>query len=353
MTLKPSDVLPSKVIIAGPCSAESREQVMKTAKALSSIGVNNFRAGVWKPRTQPGHFEGAGSQALEWLGQVHEETGMSVSTEVACGRHVEQVLKAGIDIIWLGARTSTSPFAVQEIAESLRGCDVTVLVKNPVNPDLDLWIGAIERLRNAGVNRIAAVHRGFSTYGESTYRNTPLWQIPIELRRQMPDLQIICDPSHIGGNRRFILPLSQMALEMNADGLMIEAHCEPDRALSDATQQITPDVLNQILKQLQVRKSPEEAEHSDLSQLRSQMDSLDMTLIETLSKRMILSRQIGRYKLEHNLSVLQSGRYEEIVRELQNKGEEFSLSRKFVRDLFETVHTESIKVQLEESEKSM
>lgn len=270
-------------VIAGPCSAETEEQVIETARQLAYKGCHIFRAGVWKPRTKPGGFEGNGEAALPWLKRVKEETGMLTSTEVATPEHVELALKYDIDILWVGARTSANPFAMQAIADSLQGVDIPVLVKNPVNPDLELWIGAMERINQAGVKRIAAIHRGFSSYDKKIYRNLPMWQIPIELRRRIPELPIFCDPSHIGGRRELIAPLCQQAMDLGFDGLIIECHCDPDKAWSDAKQQITPDILDYILGLLVIRDQSVTTE--GISALRKQIDDLDNQLMELLSKR--------------------------------------------------------------------
>lgn len=269
-------------VIAGPCSAETEEQVIETARQLAYKGCHIFRAGVWKPRTKPGGFEGNGEAALPWLKRVKEETGMLTSTEVATPEHVELALKYDIDILWVGARTSANPFAMQAIADSLQGVDIPLLVKNPVNPDLELWIGAMERINQAGVKRIAAIHRGFSSYDKKIYRNLPMWQIPIELRRRIPELPIFCDPSHIGGRRELIAPLCQQAMDLGFDGLIIECHCDPDKAWSDAKQQITPDILDYILGLLVIRDQSVTTE--GISALRKQIDDLDNQLMELLSK---------------------------------------------------------------------
>lgn len=299
------------VVIAGPCSAETEEQVMETAKNLAKNGVRIFRAGIWKPRTKPGGFEGVGSVGLTWLQEVKKETGMLVATEVANKQHVEEALNAGVDVLWIGARTSANPFAMQEIADSLVGADVPVLVKNPVNPDLELWIGAMQRIYNAGIRQIGAIHRGFSAYGKHLYRNMPQWHIPIELRRRMPELTLICDPSHIGGKRELVAPLSQQAMDMGFDGLIVESHCDPDSAWSDNSQQVTPEVLNFILNMLVVRDTTQTTE--SLTLLRQQIDQIDNDLLEALSKRMRISREIGQYKKEHSMPVVQTGRYDDIL----------------------------------------
>lgn len=333
------------VVIAGPCSAETEEQVMTTAKSLAKSGIKIFRAGIWKPRTKPGGFEGVGEVGLKWLEQVKQETGMLVSTEVATKQHVEAALKAGIDILWIGARTSANPFAMQEIADSLVGVDVPVLVKNPVNPDLELWIGAMQRLYNAGIRQLGAIHRGFSTYGKHLYRNMPQWHIPIELRRRFPNLTLICDPSHIGGKRELVAPLSQQAMDMGFDGLIIESHCDPDCAWSDKSQQVTPDVLNFILNTLVVRETTQTTE--SLSLLRQQIDQIDNDLLETLSKRMRISREIGQYKKEHRMPVVQTGRYDDILNSRAKAAEEMGMSGEFMRNIYQSIHEESVRQQIE------
>jgi len=333
-------------VIAGPCSAESEEQVMTTAKQLAMYGCHNFRAGVWKPRTKPGGFEGHGEPALVWLKQVKQETKMLVATEVATPEHVELCLKYGIDILWVGARTSANPFAMQALADSLKGVDIPVFVKNPVNPDLELWIGAMERLNQAGVKRelwigamerlnqagvkrLAAIHRGFSSYDKKIYRNMPMWQIPIELRRRIPELPIINDPSHIGGRRELIAPLCQQAMDLGFDGLIIESHCDPDKAWSDAKQQVTPDVLDYILSLLVIRE--ENTSTEGITTLRrKQIDELDNQLMELLSKRMRVCREIGQYKKEHNMTVLQTTRYNEILDKRGAQGSLLGMGPEFV-----------------------
>ena len=333
------------IVIAGPCSAETEEQVMTTAKKLAEKGCHNFRAGVWKPRTKPGGFEGNGEKALPWLQEVKKETGMLVATEVATPEHVELALKYGVDILWVGARTSANPFAVQALADSLRGVDVPVLVKNPVNPDIELWIGAMERINQAGVRRMAAVHRGFSSYDKKIYRNLPMWQIPIELHRRIPDLPIICDPSHIGGSRELIAPLSQQAMDMGFDGLLIESHCDPDKAWSDAKQQVKPDVLDYILSLLVIRNETYTTE--GITQLRSQIDELDNQLMDLLAKRMRVCREIGQYKKEHNMTVVQAARYSEILEKRGAQGTLCGMAPEFVAHIFECVHEESVRQQIE------
>lgn len=332
------------LIIAGPCSAETEEQVLSAARQLSQNGIRLFRAGVWKPRTKPGGFEGNGEKALPWMQHVKEETGMLTVTEVATPVHVELALKAGIDILWLGARTTANPFAVQEIADSLKGVDIPVFYKNPVNPDLELWIGGMQRLNRAGITRMAAIHRGFTTYEQTIYRNLPMWHIPIELHRRIPNLPLICDPSHIGGRRELIAPLSQQAMDLGFDGLIIESHCQPDSAWSDAKQQITPDVLKFILEKLIVREVKEPTE--SLKSLRNQIDDMDNDLIQLLSKRMRVSREIAKYKKEHNLTVVQTTRYNEILEKRGAQGSLCGMSEDFMKVIFEAIHAESVRQQI-------
>lgn len=341
----PSDNNERPIVIAGPCSAESEEQVMTTAKQLADKGCRMFRAGVWKPRTKPGGFEGQGEAALPWLQNVKKTTGMLVATEVATPEHVELALKYGIDILWVGARTSANPFAMQALADSLKGVDVPVLVKNPVNPDLELWIGALERINQAGITRLAAIHRGFSSYDKKIYRNLPMWQIPIELRRRYPSLPILCDPSHIGGTRELIAPLCQQAMDLGFDGLIVESHCSPDNAWSDAKQQVTPDVLDYILSLLVIRD--EKVTTEGIYALRKQIDELDNQLIELLAKRMRVCREIGQYKKEHNMTVLQTSRYNEILDKRGAQGVLCGMSSEFIRSVFEEVHEESVRQQIE------
>ncbi len=332
-------------VIAGPCSAETEEQVMKTAKQLAQKGCHMFRAGVWKPRTKPGGFEGHGEPALVWLKQVKEDTGMLVATEVATPEHVELAMKYGIDIMWVGARTSANPFAMQALADSMKGVDVPVFVKNPVNPDLELWIGALERLNGAGIKKLGAIHRGFSSYDKTIYRNLPMWQIPIELRRRIPDLAIICDPSHIGGRRDLIAPLCQQAMDLGADGLIVESHCDPDKAWSDAKQQVTPDVLDYILSLLVIRDDTVTTE--GISQLRKQIDELDNQVMDVLAKRMRVCREIGQYKKEHNMTVLQAQRYNEILDKRGAQGSLCGMDSEFIKKIYEAIHEESVRQQIE------
>ncbi len=333
------------LVIAGPCSAESEEQVMKTATQLADKGIKIYRAGIWKPRTKPGGFEGVGEIGLAWLQKVKKETGMYVTTEVANAKHVEAALNAGIDILWIGARTTANPFAVQEIADSLKGVDIPVFIKNPVNPDLELWIGAFERLNMVGIKKLAAIHRGFSSYDKKIYRNLPQWHIPIELRRRIPDLPIICDPSHIGGKRELIAPLCQQAMDLGFNGLIVESHCDPDEAWSDSFQQITPDVLDYILNLLVIRKETQTTEN--LNELRRQIDECDNDIIEVLSKRMRVCREIGTFKKEHNMTILQTHRYNEILDKRGAQGALCGMDADFIRHVFEAIHEESVRQQME------
>lgn len=331
------------IVIAGPCSAETREQVVNTGKELASRGIKIFRAGIWKPRTKPGGFEGIGVEGLAWMKEVKKETGMYLATEVATAMHVYEALKAGIDILWIGARTTANPFAVQEIADALKGVDIPILIKNPVNPDLDLWIGAFERIYNAGLKKLGAIHRGFSSYDKKIYRNLPQWHIPIELKRRLPDLPIFCDPSHIGGKRELVASISQQAMDLNFDGLMIETHCNPDTAWSDASQQVTPEVLEYILSLLVIRSEKQTTEN--LTELRKQIDECDNALLEELAKRMRIAREIGTYKKEHNMTILQAGRYNEILDKYAAQGAQCGLDTEFIKKVFEAIHEESVRQQ--------
>ena len=335
------------LIIAGPCSIESEEQVMKTARQLAANGIKIFRGGIWKPRTSPGGFEGIGQIGLPWLQKVKNETGMLVSTEVANRAHVNLALDAGLDMLWIGARTSANPFAMQEIADALkdRKADIPVLVKNPVNPDLDLWIGAMKRIYNAGIKRLGAIHRGFSTYGKQLYRNPPQWRIPIELKRRFPDLPVICDPSHITGKRELISSVCQQALDMNFDGFIIESHCDPDSAWSDKNQQITPEILNIIINSLVVRDGSSSTEN--LALLRQQIDRINEELIELLARRARVTSEIGKYKKEHGMPVVQPNRYYNLMEQLVRNGEEMGLSEDFIRSILATIHEESVRQQLD------
>ena len=336
----------SCTLIAGPCSAESQTQVLECARSLAKSGVKVFRAGVWKPRTRPGNFEGAGAPALDWLRTVKSETGMAVTTEVANAHHVESALKAGIDILWIGARTTTSPFAVQEIADALHDTDIPVLVKNPINAELELWIGAFERLANAGIRRLAAIHRGFSSYNERIYRYSPEWQIPIELRRRIPGLPIICDPSHMAGRRDLVPHLAQIALDMKDNGLFIEVHPDPDHALSDKMQQLTPEQFTEMTGKLVFHRETGPADLNFMEPYRDQLEKIDLKLIQDLAERFRITGSIGDYKNLHNLAILQPDRYNAISGILTEKGQELGLDENFIQLLFETIHAESIRCQI-------
>ena len=335
------------LIIAGPCSAETREQVLDTATQLSAEGIRIFRAGIWKPRTKPGGFEGVGSEGVPWMQEVKSTTGMYIATEVATRQHVEEAVAAGFDLLWIGARTSANPFAMQEIADTLQELkvDMPILVKNPVNPDIELWIGALQRLYNAGMHRLGAIHRGFSTYGKHIYRNVPQWHIPIELRLRFPDLPIICDPSHIGGRRELIAPLSQEAFDMGFNGLIIESHCNPDKAWSDAAQQLTPEILRFILNTLVIRDTKQTTEN--LSILRRQIDQIDNELLDVLARRMQVSRDIGRYKKEHRMPVVQAARYNDVMSSRIKSGVEMGMDAEFMKSVLLAIHDESVRQQIE------
>lgn len=337
------------LVIAGPCSAESEEQVLATAAALSASGrVDLFRAGIWKPRTRPGQFEGVGSPGLRWLRRVKDEYGLPVAVEVATERHVYEALKHGVDAVWIGARTSVNPFAMHEIASALKDSDVMVFVKNPVNPDLELWIGALERISRAGITRIAAVHRGFSTWEKCSFRNQPRWQIAVELRQRIPGIGLLCDPSHMGGDRDFIGDLSQKAMDLHYDGLMIESHINPAGALSDRKQQITPVELMKVLGSLVLRSpttdDPEFLE--TIEDLRSQIDMYDNLLLDILESRMQVAETIGRYKKEHGITILQSSRWREVKDNAVDKGVRKGLTPEFIQAVLEAIHQESITHQM-------
>jgi chorismate mutase len=336
-------------LISGPCSAETEEQVMSTAKELAQIKeVCLFRAGIWKPRTRPNSFEGIGSEGLRWLRNVKQETGLMVGTEVANEKHVYEALKYGIDMLWIGARTSVNPFTVQEISDALNGVDVMVLVKNPINPDLELWIGAIERIARAGITRLGAIHRGFSTYERTIYRNQPNWQLPIELRRRIPDLPIICDPSHISGSRKYLYEISQKAMDLNFDGLMLESHINPEKALSDSAQQLTPNDLKELLSRL-ILRSPSTSDPKlldILGELRQQIDVFDDHLLDILEKRMKIAETIGRYKKENNITILQTTRWDEIISKVITNGQAKGLSTELIDTIFKAIHQESINHQM-------
>ena len=341
------DEQPLKVI-AGPCSAESRSQVLRTAEQLRCQGVSVYRAGLWKPRTHPGSFEGVGHEGLEWLLEAREQFGVRIATEVAGASHVQECLDAGVDLVWIGARTTASPFLMQEIAEALAGTDIPVLVKNPVNPDLELWIGALERLSRAGVKKLGVIHRGFSTYEKQRYRNDPQWQIAIELRSRFPHLPFFVDPSHLAGNTEYVEEIAQRSLDLGFDGLMFEAHHCPSEALSDADQQLTPCQLGDLLSnKLVVRASDIDSPqwHETIDELRAKIDVLDEMLIKTLAARMQVCRQIGEYKKANNVAILQTSRWDEVLEKVVEKGADYGLAKKFVTAVFNTIHEESVETQ--------
>lgn len=335
------------ILIAGPCSAESEVQVLETARRLDSARVHVFRAGIWKPRTKPGSFEGVGEVGLRWMARVREETGLRLATEVASPHHVEKALESDIDVLWLGARTTVNPFLVQEIAEALRGTDKVVWVKNPVNPDLALWIGALERLAARHIKNLGAVHRGFSTYEKTLYRNNPHWQIPIAFRKEMPRIPLISDPSHISGRRDGIYKVAQQAFNLDFDGLMIETHCDPDHAWSDAQQQVTPEMLRDIIGRIELRTSHVGSSlyRSTLYAMRSEVDDLDERLLELLSHRMQIAADIGRLKRAHNAAILQPERWDSILKKAKKQGVQLGLSDEFLDSAFKAIHQESIDVQ--------
>ena len=363
------------LVIAGPCSAETEEQVLRTARELAAEGVRIYRAGLWKPRTLPGGFEGVGAEGLAWLRRVKRETGMYTATEVATHEHVTAALAGGVDLLWIGARTAANPFAMQEIADTLRGCDIPVLVKNPVSPDLELWIGAVQRIYNAGIRRLGVIHRGFTSidrsryrnhpmwaipielhrrlpqlpifcgYDKKIYRNIPQWHIPIELRRRLPNLPIFCDPSHIGGKRELIAPLAQQAMDLGFDGLIVESHCDPDSAWSDKAQQITPRTLARICRHLVIREMNVTTEN--LTDLRAEIDKIDDELLDLLARRMRVSREIGQYKKEHDMPVLQTRRYEELLARRAAQAAELGMDRGFMRAVYQAIHEESVRQQME------
>ena len=341
---------PKPSVVAGPCSAESEEQVMETAKGLKEMGINVFRAGIWKPRTHPGCFEGVGAVGLKWLQRIQKEYGLKVATEVAGEKHVAECLKHGVDMVWLGARTTANPFLVQEIADALKGTDIPVLVKNPVNADLDLWIGALERLSRAGIKKLGVIHRGFSTFDKIKYRNDPQWQVAIELRSRYPELPFFVDPSHMGGSRDYIQEISQRSLDLGFEGLMIESHCNPSVALSDAKQQLTPDELSDLLyNQVVVRDKDSDAPQwkENIDQLRAKIDVIDENIVYALGSRMNVSRKIGEYKKENNIAIIQTARWDKVFSKVLEKGKEYGLSEKFLSDVFTAIHEASVEVQNE------
>lgn len=336
-------------LIAGPCSAESPSQLIQTAKGIAiNYPKAIFRAGVWKPRTRPGSFEGKGEEALVWLNDMKAQTGLRFAVEVATPLHVELALKHNVDLMWIGARTVVNPFSVQELAEALKGVvHVPVLIKNPIHPDVNLWIGAIERIMNAGINDVAAVHRGFHQYGHSQFRNDPAWEIPIQLKTQMPELPLFCDPSHIAGNRTLLTFIAQRAMDLDMDGLMIETHCTPDLALSDAKQQITPETLHQLLTGLRIGQSESDTEDTgdELQLLRNSIDSIDDELVQLFAKRIDFSKKIGKYKQENNVTILQIRRWKKTLKTQIKNGSALGLNEEFVKAIYQLIHDESISVQ--------
>lgn len=345
------DIFPEgrPLIIAGPCSAESEIQVMETARRLKDLGIGVFRAGLWKPRTHPNTFEGVGAAGLKWLQRVKSELGMKICTEVACEKHIFDCLKFGVDMVWIGARTTANPFLVQELADALKDVDMPVLVKNPVSPDPDLWAGALERFSQAGIKKLGVIHRGFSTSGRIKYRNSPEWKIAIEFRSRYPEIPFFCDPSHIAGDRKYVREISQRSLDLGLDGLMIESHCDPTCALSDAAQQLTPADLGVMLRGLTVREqdsdSPDYRENID--QLRARIDIIDEDLLSLLGERMEVSRRIGEYKKLNNIAILQTSRWDSVLEKVLSKGAELGLPSEFVTMIFNGIHDASVAVQNE------
>ena len=339
---------PRPSVVAGPCSAETEEQVMETAKGLKELGINVFRAGIWKPRTHQGSFEGVGAPGLKWMQRAKKEYGLKIATEVASEKHVFECLKYGVDLVWLGARTTANPFLVQEIADALQDTDIPVLVKNPVNPDIDLWIGALERLNRAGIKKLGVIHRGFSTADKIKYRNDPQWQMAIELRSRYPELPFFVDPSHMAGCKDYIRELSQRSLDLGFEGLMIESHCNPSCALSDAKQQLTPAELTDLLEnQIKVRDADSDSKEwkENIDQLRAKIDILDENLLYTLGARMKVSKQIGEYKKNSNVAILQTSRWDAVLAKVVEKGAEYGLPEDFVKDVFNAIHEVSVEIQ--------
>lgn len=339
---------PRPSVVAGPCSAETEEQVMETAKGLRALGINVFRAGIWKPRTHPGSFEGVGAPGLKWMQRAKKEYGLKIATEVASEKHVFECLKYGVDLVWLGARTTANPFLVQEIADALQDTDIPVLVKNPVNPDIDLWIGALERLNRAGIKKLGVIHRGFSTADKIKYRNDPQWQMAIELRSRYPELPFFVDPSHMAGCKEYIRELSQRSLDLGFEGLMIESHCNPSCALSDAKQQLTPAELTDLLEnQIMVRDADSDSKEwkENIDQLRAKIDILDENLLYTLGARMKVSKQIGEYKKNSNVAILQTSRWDAVLAKVVAKGKEYGLPENFLTDVFNAIHEASVEIQ--------
>lgn len=343
---------PKPLLIAGPCSAESLEQVLKTAQALKDLNIDQlkiFRAGIWKPRTRPNSFEGIGEEGLSWLSQVKKLTGLKVATEVANAKHTEAALKNNIDILWIGARTTSSPFAIQEIAEVLKGSNTPVFVKNPLGPDLSTWLGALERFMNVGITQLAAIHRGFTHVGGMNYRNDPLWKMAIDLKSKIPLLPIICDPSHIAGNRELIAQVCQKAMDLDLDGLMIETHLEPEKALSDSEQQITPQQLKKIFQELTFKKEKSNDNHfeSQLEEWRSQIDRVDREILESLSQRQKIVVKIGELKKAQSITVLQKSRQQELMKERVEYGKKLGLGPDYIEDIFNSIHAEAVRLQTE------
>ena len=335
------------IVISGPCSAETEEQVLETCKRLAATGkVDMLRAGIWKPRTRPNNFEGIGTIGLKWLHKAKVATGLPITTEVATAAHVQDALKHGVDVLWIGARTTVNPFSVQEVADALKGVDIPVLIKNPINADLDLWIGAIERIQQAGITQIGGIHRGFAKYGEKQYRNAPQWQLPIELMRRFPNLPMICDPSHICGNRHMLQQVSQEALDLNYDGVMIESHIDPDNAWSDAKQQVVPERVGEMVRDFVLREDTlQNGEASGLDAFRNQIDLFDQEIMNLFAQRMTVAQKIGEFKKEHNMSILQTQRWEEILANAYSKGGKLGLSEAFMEKYLRAVHQESIDQQ--------
>ena len=341
---------PRPSVIAGPCSAETEEQVMQTAAQLKEFGINVFRAGIWKPRTHPGCFEGVGTPGLKWMQRAKRELGLKIATEVASEKHVFECLKYGVGLVWLGARTTANPFLVQEIADALKDTDIPVLVKNPVNPDLDLWIGALERLNRAGIKKLGVIHRGFSTSDKIKYRNNPDWQIAIELRSRYPQLPFFVDPSHMAGSRDYIREISQRSLDLGFEGLMIESHCDPSCAMSDAKQQLTPAQLEDLLcNQITVRDADSDSPQwkDNIDQLRAKIDIIDENILYALGSRMKVSRQIGEYKKNNNIAILQASRWDAVLEQVVAKGMEYGLDEKFITTVFNAIHEASVEAQNE------
>ena len=341
---------PRPSVVAGPCSAESEEQIMETAKGLRELGINVFRAGIWKPRTHPGCFEGIGVPGLKWMQKAKKEYGLKIATEGASEKHVFECLKHGVDLVWIGARTTANPFLVQEIADALADTDIPVLVKNPVNPDIDLWIGALERLNNAGIKKLGVIHRGFSTVEKTKYRNDPQWQMAIELRSRYPELAFFVDPSHMAGHKDYIQELSQRSLDLGFEGLMVESHCDPSVALSDAKQQLTPAELRDMLEnKITVRNADSDSKEwkENIDQLRAKIDILDESLLYTLASRMKISRQVGEYKKNNNIAILQTSRWDSLLAKVVEKGAEYGLPEGFIKDVFNAIHEASVEVQNE------